>query len=294
MKRLVIWGGRQGMDSFRHIQRAYYQNAMKLGIDAIWCDDDPSSGQALKTGDTVIAVDVWNKHLPYKQGIDYVIHNFDATHPVCLGDPENVLRLQVWTTEAFGEEWDKNRQYSREHRILFQPWGTDLLEGEFKSPIFNPNTNVVVFIGAVWSDNKRGEELGNEQSIDDVKSYCFEHGYNLRLLTQIPEQQMIDETRAACLAPTVVGGWQAHKGYLPCRAFKNVSYGVPVITNSFYVADLFNRAHTGGTVEMMNDGLELNKNDYLERTREDQLVAARYTYKQSLESIERALEEGRA
>lgn len=294
MKRLVVWGGRQGLDSFRHIHRAYYQNALKLGIEAIWCDNDIESARALKAGDTVIAVDVWNNHLPYVQGVDYVIHNFNADHPVCLGDPSSVLRLQVWTTDSFGEEWDKYRQYSREHRVLFQPWGTDLLAEEFMEPIINFHSRELVFVGAVWSDLKEGEELGNEQTINDLESFCLENGFTLKKLTQIPERQLIAETRAARLAPTLVGGWQAHHGYLPCRAFKHASYGVPVFTNSYYVADLFNRPHLGGIVEMMNDAVSVKSNEYLERTREDQKVASRYTYRESLASIDRAFEEGRS
>lgn len=294
MKRLVIWGGRQGLDSFRHIQRAYYQNAVKLGIDAIWCDDDIESARNLKPGDVVIAVDIWNKHLPYVQGVDYVIHNFNSDHPVCLGDPSTVLRLQVWTTDSFGEKWDECRQYSREHRILFQPWGTDLLAEEFLDPVYNPSSNEVIFIGAVWSDNKDGEELGNEQSISDLKAWCEANELQFTHLTQIPERRMIDQTRNARLAPTLVGSWQSHKGYLPCRAFKHASYGVPVFTNSYYVSELFGREHKGLITEMMDEALSATGVDYLDRAREDQKIAARYTYKQSLEAIDRALEEGRA
>lgn len=292
MKRFVVWGGRTGLDSFRHIMSAYYQAAQKMGINSVWVNDEP--GNTLLPGDVVFAVDIWGKHLPLVDGVDYVMHNYYPDHPVMAGaDPENILRLQVWTTDAFGEEWDTYRQFSKEDRILFQPWGTNLMGGEFMPPVFNPNSKEVVFIGAVWSDVVNGVELGNEQAIEQLKRACERHNLIFVHKTQISESEMIHLTRTARLAPTVVGSWQCEHGYMPCRAFKHASYGVPVFTNSSYVNKLFDsQDHT--VEEMVNLALSFSENDWLATAQYDQAVAFRYTYKESIESIIHALEEGRS
>ena len=44
----------------------------------------------------------------------------------------------------------------------------------------------------------------------------------------------------AQMAPAIVGKWQQEKGYIPCRIFKNISYGAMGITNSYHVYKLFN------------------------------------------------------
>jgi len=44
----------------------------------------------------------------------------------------------------------------------------------------------------------------------------------------------------AGMAPALQGEWQCTNGYIPCRIFKNISYGQMGITNSQTVADLFN------------------------------------------------------
>lgn len=291
--RLVIWGGRDGLDSFRHIMSAFYQTAQKMGIPSVWVNDEP--GNRLHAGDVVIAVDIWGKHLPLVDNVDYVMHNYYPDHPVMAGaNPQNILRLQVWTTDAFGETWDTYRQFSKEQRILFQPWGTNLLARDFMEPVFNPGSKDVVFIGAVWSDVVNGVELGNEQAIAELKKACAKNNLLFTHKTQVSESEMIHLTRTARLAPTIVGAWQCEHGYIPCRAFKHASYGVPVLTNSTFVANLFEEDSGVFTIESLVEvNLGVSKYDYIGMATNDQQVAKRYTYKESIESILRALEEGR-
>jgi hypothetical protein len=42
------------------------------------------------------------------------------------------------------------------------------------------------------------------------------------------------------IAPAVQGAWQVEKGYVPCRVFKNISFGRMTPTNSLTVHKLFN------------------------------------------------------
>ena len=41
------------------------------------------------------------------------------------------------------------------------------------------------------------------------------------------------------MAPAIQGAWQCVNGYIPCRIFKNISYGQWGITNNRVVYDLF-------------------------------------------------------
>ncbi len=289
---MIVWGGKTGLESHRHIHRAFHQNALKLGYESHWFNDEP--GNKLLADDVVIAADIWSKYLYHRRGVDYVLHNFDASHPVIRQtEPERILRLQVWTTDAFGDEWAPYRQYSPGHRILFQPWGADLLAEEFMEPVYNHSTNAVVFVGAVWSDTLIGTELGNKQAIAELDQACQDRGLELHLHTQIPETQMIALSRSARLAPTVVGNWQTEHGYLPCRAFKHASYGIPVLSNSSTVNDLFAIETPESIDDLIASSLRLRQGPYLELVRAHQRLAANYTYRESIQAILRALEEGR-
>lgn len=296
MKRLVCWGGgdRASLDSFRWVWQAYHETAQKLGIPTVWAADTPDWHPHVFPGDTVLGVDIWSQHIPCVPGARYVLHNFSGEHPLYqqLGDSKDFLRLQVWTTDAFGEQWDECRRFDRQGQVLFQPWGSDLLREEFMEPVFNPASREVVFVGAVWSDIRDGVELGNEGVIAELREACDHNGLEFVHRTQVSPEELIRLTRSARLAPTVVGQWQCDHAYLPCRAFKNSAYGTLMFSNSAPVTELFDGEHHGWDVgEMLEEALGLKKWAYGEAVRCQQQVAGVYTYRESIAAIDRAFEE---
>ena len=44
--------------------------------------------------------------------------------------------------------------------------------------------------------------------------------------------------QSSFLAPAIVGSWQERRGYVPCRLFKNISYGQLGVTNSKAIFDV--------------------------------------------------------
>jgi hypothetical protein len=296
VNRLVVWGGRESLDSIRHVLRHYHDNARKLGIPTAWLPNEPRSAPALTKDDTILAVDVAGDHLPHVPGARYVLHNFDGANPLCVAledTPEKLIRLQVWTNDATGDTWDTCRQFDLGARTLFQPWGTDLLAEEFMDPVFVPESRRVVFVGAVWSDQYQGVELGNEATIHELTIACQQRGLVFEQRTHVPDGENVRVVRQARLAPALAGAWQVGKGYVPCRALKNVSYGALGITNVPSVQEIFGAAAVEGesAQELVTEALGLNRSRYLNLVREQQRQVRRYTYRESIASIERAFRE---
>jgi hypothetical protein len=296
LKRFVVWGGRESLDSIRHVLRHYYDNACKLGIPSVWLPNEPRSAGALTKDDTILAVDVASDHLPHVRGARYVLHNFDGADPLCVAlepTPERLLRLQVWTNDATGEEWDTCRQFDRDARTLFQPWGTDLLAEEFMDPVFEPMSRRVVFVGAVWSDQYQGVELGNEGVIGELTIACQQRGLVFEQRTHVPDAENVRAVRQARLAPALAGAWQVGKGYVPCRALKNVSYGALGITNVPSVKRILGAGAVEGESvnDLVGEALGMNRTRYLNLVREQQRQVQRYTYRESIASIQRAFGE---
>ena len=296
MKRLVVWGGRENLDSIRHILRAYHANAGKVGIPSVWLPDSRGSLDQIRSGDTVLAVNVTSRNLDYLAGVSYVLHNFSGDDPLCVAledTPERLLRLQVWTNDASGEEWDLCRQFDRDARTLSMPWGTDLLAEEFLEPVFVPDSRRVIFVGAIWSDSYQGTELGNESAIEELKQACLARGLTFEHRTQIPDEQMIRLVRESRLAPALAGQWQCDNGYVPCRALKNVSYGQLCITNVPSVQRIMGAGVVGGetVAELVENALSLNRTRFTNLVREQQRRVQRYTYRENLAAIGRAFEE---
>ncbi len=293
--RLVLWGFTESLDSIRHIFRHYERAARRLGKETLWLPDAPTSLAALRTGDLVLGVDVEGLHLRAVPDVDYVLHNFDGSHPVFERLSENcLLRLQVFTraAEQYGIAWDPVRRYDRAARTLFQPWGTDLFVDEFLEPAYVDHVYATsaVFVGAVWDDGG----LGNASAIDELRGILAERGIELRHLTHVPDEENVAEVRRSRIAPAFAGAWQVENDYLPCRVFKNVSYGKVALTNVPRFERLFAGARLGGTIaEVVDAALALSELDHAELVVAQQAIVARYTYRESLEAIARALEEGK-
>lgn len=292
-RRLVLWGFTSSKDSFRHIHRHYAHALTRLGKPWVWLADEQSSRSEIRPGDLVFAVDVEARQLGAPvDGASYLLHNMNASHPVWDGlEPERFLRLQVYTRDAdqYGVEWEAARRYDRESRTLFQPWGTDLLADEFHEPCFNGSSRRVSFVGSVWD----GGGLGNLPAITELKRVLIDHDLQFRHLVHVSDDVNIAEVRTSRFAPAVAGPWQCEKNYLPCRVFKNVSYGALGVTNVPMFETLFgNAACVSDSIEQLVDRvLQLGEDGYLEMVRTQQEAAMRYTYRESLLAITRAFEE---
>ena len=123
------------------------------------------------------------------------------------------------------------------------PWATDLLPHEIdvmKKKIATKKAKrpVATFVGTV----SRGS-YGNQDEVNAFQRACrengiqFEHGgVNKRSM-----EENIELMQTAQLAPSLQGPWQCKQGYIPCRIFKNISYGAMPITNAKTVYELFDK-----------------------------------------------------
>ena len=64
------------------------------------------------------------------------------------------------------------------------------------------------------------------------------------------------------IAPALQSEWQIENKYIPCRIFKNISYGKMGITNSKAVNELFDNKliYSTNIEELVKQGLEFEKN----------------------------------
>ncbi len=87
-------------------------------------------------------------------------------------------------------------------------------------------------------------------------------GYCIRLLTykggfgttNISPDENMKVIQQSYIAPTIQCAWQVQNHYVPCRMFKNISYGKMGITNNKYVYELFDKKiiHSENIEELIN------------------------------------------
>ncbi|MHC4742451.1 MAG: hypothetical protein ACYS8Z_11100 [Planctomycetota bacterium] len=239
----------------------------------------------------MIAVDVASSQMPVRDDVYYCLHNFpDEVHRRIA--PSRNIRLQTYTNsvEGISERWDEVTFFERETRTLFQPWATDLLAREFKEPILHRPADVVFWVGSVWDD-----ELGrgNVNEIKTLKNVLEARGIRFVHLRGISDSLNIRYVRNSLIAPAIVGQWQMQNDYLPCRVWKNISYGQLGVSNVRKFDEVFDDCTVKGRniEELIDNTLSLPFTTYRDMIyRQQETVKSRHTYVNRLLNIIRALE----
>ncbi len=299
--KIVIWGLRNKYHTHRHIHKAFYENAQKLGFNVVWVEDEKVNSQVIEAGDLIISAEVVGKmvpekfkleeyNLPVRDDIFYCLHNFKTIFKDKL-KPENYINLAVYYNMVLEikniEKWGSATYFDTKTRTLYQPWGTDLLPEEFKQPVFNKNS-LVFWIGSIWNN---ALNQGNMMEIEELKKVLKENKLKFFNLRFIPDWLNIFLVRTSRLAPAIAGKYQVDVNYLPCRMFKNISYGQLGITNVQKFKDILGDSFVEGDSikELIKNALSLSKEEYLNKVRAQQKIIKNYTYKNSLENIIKTL-----
>jgi hypothetical protein len=299
--RIVIWGLKKRYHTHRHIHEAFYKNATKLGYKTIWVEDEKKNQKYIEPGDLIIASEVHGKmvpekinvgdyNLPIREDVKYCLHNFQDIFKEKL-PKNNFINLQVYSEELLdknvSEKWSLTTFFDKKTRTLYQPWGTDLLPHEFKKPVFS-NSKVVFWIGSVWNDRFN---RGNINEIDELKKILKRNDLKFINLRFVPDFLNTFFVRISRIAPAIAGKFQVDVNYLPCRMFKNISYGQLGITNVRKFKEILGEYFIDGEnmEKILENSISLSKDEYLEKVKGQQKIIEKYTYKNSLENIIKAL-----
>ncbi|MEI6042258.1 MAG: hypothetical protein WCQ00_01695 [bacterium] len=295
IKRIVIWGLRKKYHTHRHIHQAFYKNAKKLSYETIWVEDEKESQKYIQPGDLIITADpvgrmvpekfkIEDYNLPIREDIFYCLHNLKEIFTKQL-KRENFINLAVYSkgAEESDIKIDTARYFDSKTRTLYQPWGTDLLAEEFMKPVFNKN-KFVFWVGSIWNNKL---DQGNLREIDELKRTLKANKISFIKVRFIPDLFNRFLVRVSRIAPAIAGKYQVDTDYLPCRMFKNISYGQLGITNVKKFMDILGDSYVQGETiaELIQNSLELSKESYFAIIRKQQEIVKKYTYKESIENI---------
>jgi hypothetical protein len=241
----VIWGAKDGINTFGHVHNAFLRALKFLGKEAYYLDrSDDISGMDF-SNTLFLSMNCVVKGMPQRKDCFYVVHN--AMGDPCLPYFEGLKLLPYGVhviSNRYGydvEEIGPDIYFDREHRSLVFYWGTDLLPHEIE--VNKPDR---VF-------NKDSREFNNIGSLDDMKRPAIEGfvracrengieyhnygGYNGGEIVSV--EKHIRLIKRSYMAPAFQGADQAAQGYMSCRIFKNISYGQPGIIHSAYANQVF-------------------------------------------------------
>ncbi len=283
---VIVWGhAKVGAHTHSYIHEAWFRAATQLNIAAFWVDDHPDSvatvESALQSSSTeraalFICEGQACKHMPVWERSYYVCHNVDARPDI---PKEARLNQQFHNCDSNADSFPVFSSFQRLSSDLscaYMPWATNLMPSEF--PEFGP-------------DGSQGDGhvtvIGQSGSIYRTKIDRFMEGakgLSLQHRQGVVQDEMVALIGSSSLAPALLNQWQKEHGYLPCRLYKNVSYGAIPLTTSVEGARCLHGLPilSEDEVELARLGLKAVGEDSFKSSlrwqRVRELVKARHTY----------------
>jgi hypothetical protein len=299
-RKVVIWGLRRQWHSHRFIHQGFFETFKYLGIPVAWTDftSDPD---IVEPGDFVITSNVWGRGTrgeslaPLKDGAYYCFHGFahsgydgNDRRPRHEIDRKYSLNLEVFLDRATAasDQWDLVTYFDKSSKTLHQPWGTNLPEERFRAPAIS-RSPLVFWVGAIWNN---ALNQGNRAEIEELRSVLRRRSLRFVHLKFVPDCVSIAAIRASRVAPAIAGRWQVENNYLPCRMFKNISYGQLGLSNVPMFSKLYRDCTIPGRSisELIDNALSLSRRDVVELVEAQQKITRQHTYVQKIRNIFRA------
>lgn len=291
---VVIWGMRreyesqkddQPIPSHAYIHAGYRRAFEAAGFPTLWLDDEPESVEHVPDDAIMFVMDQYVKHMPVRKDLRYITHN-------CNGEPfssipkHRKLALQYFYDrgQSLGEYVNPWTAWNKHSRTLYQPWATDILpEDPMYQPV-RPEGKTVFWIGSVWTNE---QNQGNLVEFELLKAAVSSWGLRI-VQRRARDDEHANLIRQSRLAPAIQGQWQVQSGYLPCRLFKNISYGHLGITNNPTAAGIFaGMLAYDATVEgAIAEAMRLSSQEWLDRVIPSMVeVCKEHTYANRVERI---------
>jgi hypothetical protein len=202
------------------------------------------------------------------------------------------------------EWWDEWTVFSASQKILHQPWATNLLPEEINLDWSNSTRDMCArYVGTV-SNSGASDNLSYVAGFADacsskgVRFECY-GGYtggfshpNITVRTGFIDNDSHRELiTKSYLAPQFCSKFQLEVGYVPCRIFKNISYGQYGLTNMPELQRIFD-----GKLITASSGAELFEAAESGKQKQDlrelmMLVRDKHTYVSRVKTILKALEQ---
>lgn len=250
IEKVVIWGLEPNSHTHAYIHESFLKAFKHLGYETYWLPDRPSNMDF--HGSLFISVNIACAHLPIRNDCLYVLHNCAGGSLYHINKIHNILWLRTYKKRRGFMEKD----YITDDPFIFgrggtlyTHWATDLLPDEIDENIKNfidydkrsiNGKKVSGWVGSInYCPINGNEDLINEYVMESEKEGFPFYRYGLYIGHPIDTSSAISHIKNSYLAPAIQGEKQVFNSYIPCRIFKNISYGHISGTNNEGVLKLF-------------------------------------------------------
>ena len=281
MKILII-GHKLHSHTHSYIFNGIYKTLKYLNHDVEWIYNDIEINKIKKENiiyDIIITELYYNKNIPIIKNCKYIIQQ--PFLELFSKENTNIYNTDEFMYELFKTISKKNivlwRPYlklfknnffdineNNGYKVIITPWATDLLPHEIDENIKNLESfevkNISNFIGTPLEHNVQLKDALKKNNIE-YENYGGTFDKNSERNKSIEENMKL--IQESIIAPALQTQWQIDNHYIPCRIFKNISYGKMGITNNETVYELFNKKiiYSDNIEELVDKSLEFNKRE---------------------------------
>lgn len=238
-QQIIIWGHKLHSHTHSYIHNGYFNAFKKLGFETFWFDDNDDVKNFNFDNCIFFTEGQVDKLIPLNSTSKYILHHCDLTKYQGL----NYLNLCNYVNDCVAgksynypgskvEKLNYFTYFDLKNKALYQPWATTSFENEFDDFInLDPIIKEIYYIGTVWNDN-----------VNEMRKFytgCLRNDKKLIICKTESDADTRKLIQNSCVAPDVRLKHHVDVGYIPCRIFKNISYGKVPATNSKYVRDFF-------------------------------------------------------
>ena len=257
ISKIIIWGHFLHSNTYSYIHNAFYVAFKHLGYDTYWFDDNSDISHFDFSNSLFISEHQVDNNIPKRVDCLYFIH-FLERNKYCNLPKKNIIDLKCAFRDMKREYElnsllnfipvnDKNFEYYCIYEELityYMMWATDIFPEDIQDNINNleiisnkRQSNIFNFIGSVTSEWRQVYYNLMKRNIK-FNNYGATFNANSNNNKSIDENMELIQTSVISPAFQDVSV-QIRDNYVPCRIFKNISYGRMGITNNKFVNNLF-------------------------------------------------------
>lgn len=297
--KVIVWGfkpNERGIykNTIGYVWNGFYKGFKALGFETYWMSDDDYD-KSLDYSNCIFLAEAWDsKNIPIEQSSIYYVHcAYDPSkyvgnvkkfidlrynlkfmnHPnyifsrnkrddIKLGpccyyqqSTNQMVHLKNGHVDYQIEDFDK----------IYISWATDLLPEEMnENDIYSKRENLIVFFGTIYYD-----QYTNIPELEEFNLVCKQNNVSFLVNPysygddQISQEDYIHNYKKCLFGLDLRGKDNRENGYIPCRVFKNASYGLLTTTNSEEVYKEMDGycVYNSSVTELFYDAMK-RKNDF--------------------------------
>jgi hypothetical protein len=295
--KIILWGHKLHSHTHSYIHNGFYLAAKYLNIDTYWFDDDDDVSNFDFSFSLFITEHQVDNNIPKLDNCIYFVHYTDA-HKYDMLPAENIIEIHqlgnnntinnvnelltnVDVSNFFNLTNDNfeicEKGKKGKHIKYYMMWATDLTPNEIQQNIDNIDNIIKIrkenqfnFIGCMVEPWNIVEKWCTKTCIKFMRKGSSFSINNTELNQSIEDNIKLIQT--STIAPAFQRKEQLKQPYIPCRIFKNISYGRMGITNNIFVNQLFNNKliYDPNIIKCIHKGLTFEKKD--RKVKREQLI----------------------